>query len=112
MEKWTKPELFIEKYELSQDVASGCSDKTEITVTPGGTITFNGFCANYSNNNGHAVTVVAYDANGNGKIDNSEWQDAYRNSTIHNGNGYGHLTEHGGLETEGGTVIGPGAFTS
>ena len=39
MREWTKPELYVEDFELSQHVAAGCGTQTEIVVKPGEWIT-------------------------------------------------------------------------
>lgn len=74
MREWTKPELYVEDFELSQHVAAGCGTQTEIVVKPGEWITVGIGCASSYSGNGHWHTDVnVYDDNKNGKIDWEEF---------------------------------------
>ena len=74
MREWTKPELYVEDFELSQHVAAGCGTQTEIVVKPGEWIQVVIGCASSYSGTGHwHKDVKVYDDNGNGKIDWDEF---------------------------------------
>lgn len=77
MKNWVKPELYVEKFELSQHVAAGCVSKVDISITPGGSITVGIGCASTYTGKGHwHTTVDVKDEDGNGKIDWNEFTKA------------------------------------
>ena len=74
MREWTKPELYVEDFELSQHVAAGCGTQTEIVVTPGGYISLIYGCSSFEKGQGHwRVNYNVVDDNQNGKIDWDEF---------------------------------------
>lgn len=105
MKKWVKPELYVEEFELSQHVASGCSVKIDegIEVEPGYSKTYEVGCMEKTGK-GHWGTVTitaADDTNGNGKIDWSEFVAVAQ--TAYNGvaTGNGHQNHHPGVNIDG-----------
>ena len=106
MRKWIKPELYVEKFELSQHVAAGCGTQTEIVVKPGEWVTIGYGCASSYPGQGHWHTNVdVYDDNGNGKID---WDEFTKYAgTADNGNvtGSGHRNHTRSVWLPGGEEI-------
>ncbi|KIR02095.1 hypothetical protein P261_00909 [Lachnospiraceae bacterium TWA4] len=91
MRKWVKPELVEEEFELDQHVAAGCGTKTEIIVTPGGSISVGYGCHSSYPGGGHwHTTAIIPDKNKNGKIDWSEVVDALKTADngVRTGNGH------------------------
>lgn len=106
MEKWIKPEITVENFELSQHVAYGCGTKTEITVTPGGSVTVGIGCASSYPGKGHwHAKFDIVDTNKNGKIDWSEVTAQMEVADNGNFTGVGHSGHHVTITTPGGQEI-------
>ncbi len=98
MKEWIKPELYVENFELDQHVAAGCTTKTKITVTPGGSITVTLGCASKygtPDSGGHwRSKETITDTDGNGIIDWAEVTTAIGTATngVVTGKGHGNHT--------------------
>lgn len=92
--EWTRPELYMEEFELSQHIAAGCGPSTEIKFDDKITVEYAG--CKHEKGQGHwgAENVTIYDKNKNGVIDWEEFVDAVGSAYNGNETGSGHY-EHG-----------------
>ena len=100
--EWTKPELYIESYELTQHIATSCGTKTYIHIEPGQEIKFETGCiknnGDYYSGGGHwyyeGTLTANDDTNGDGLISLEEWQAVIGAAMNDNKTGKGHYKEH------------------
>lgn len=71
--KWTKPELYVEEFEVSQHVAAGCGPSSEIVFDEQITVEYAG-CSHEGQGHWGAANVTLVDTNKNGLIDWEEFK--------------------------------------
>lgn len=103
--KWTKPELYVEEFELSQHVAAGCGTSSEIIFDEQITVEYAG-CRHEGKGHWGAVDVTLVDTNKNGLIDWDEFKTAVDNKAS-NGQetGDGHASHGFVIKMQGNEII-------